>query len=782
MTDNLPPGFKVVSQPELPTSPVSDAPPEGFSVPAVQTQPDPMDRLLKAYSKGDPMTDRQKTLLDELILRKGLNIQYGQDAQEDQWGVADYLMSVLEPAAMMASGALAEPVAGLAGIAGTMMPGEEGQGAEFVEKTREALTYEPKSYGGQAAMEGIGEALTTGTTGKVLKGAGELYEKAGDVGYEVAGPGGGAAVKTVIAAIPELLGLKGTRAAKKALLGRMIQKVDPAELYDELGNLLPEIKQSLQQAGISEQEIKAIIEAGSAEEVLSQQAKGIGQASTKVIGKQGAARQIAEDVKPSQEILDAAKEFGLEDQLLPSHYSQNPVYVSIEQGLKSIPASQLSVREKALLGSMAQKADDLIVEFGGSMDKAALSDEFRSQASKLVDDLEKQAEKAYSNVAKGIPRDTPIDAQNIIDAILTEADALGGTQYLNAVERKLLKELDPNSNPTYARLDKLRRDLGSAYKGKGVFKDAADADLGRLYGALAEDQLAAAKSAGVGDLYEVGKDLVIARKAIEKQLLGALGKDLAGNITAKAGKAVKDLAKGDTKAFDQLMATIPKEMGATAKKEIIATALNDAFIGGSRAEKSLNVAALDDFVNGLKRNQAARARLSDVLGEDAIKRLETFHKVVNGVRKAQKESITTGRIMAVPGMLDEQQGLMARLFGTAGKIAAAEGVTTAVGAPGIGTTGVLVNALSGIKKTKRSVAADELLASPKFQKILADQAKATEGAGRSVEQAIDALERLKEYQRWKTTLPERDLTDLATVGAIGYFTGEPVNNEEGEQP
>jgi len=748
--------------------------------PTTTPESDPLPRLFEAYKRGDRMTDRQRSLLDEIILRKGLDMTYGQDKGEDQWGIADYLYSILEPTAMMASGIVAEPVAGLAGIAGAMLPGEEGQGASFVEKTRDALTYEPKSYAGNAAMEGIGEALTTGTTGKVVKGIADTYNAAGDAAYEAGGPIAGAAVKTVISAIPEILGLKGTRAAKKMLLGRVIRKVNPAELYDELGALLPEIKRSLQAAGMTEQEVMDILKVANAETLLKESAGEIGDAATKVIGKEKAAARIAEDVKPSQEILEAAREFGLEDQLLPSHYSQNPVYVAIEQGLKSIPASQLSVREKALLLEMGKKADNLIEEFGGVIDKAGLSDAYRQSATRLVDDLEKQAEKAYINVTKAIPKDSPVDAQNIVDAILKEADELGGVQYLNKVERDLLRDLSPDSNPTYARLDKLRRDLGSAYKGKGMFKDAADADLGRLYGALAEDQLAAAKAAGVGDLYEVGKDLVIARKAIEKQLLTSLGKDLAGNITAKAGLAIKNLAKGDTKAFDQLLATIPKEMGGSAKKQIIATALNDAFIGGSRAEKSLNVAAFDDFVNGIQRNQAARSRLIDVLGEDAVKRMESFHKVVGGVRKAQKESITTGRIMAVPGMLDEQKGLMARLFGTVAKVAAAEGITTTMGAPGVGATGVIVKTLSDARKTVRSIAADELLSSPKFQKILADQARNAQTSGRTVDQALEALEKLKEYQRWKTSLPERDLADLTAVGAIGYFTGEPAP-EQGDQ-
>ena len=59
----------------------------------------------------------------------------------------------------IASSAVAEPVAGLAGIAGTLLPGEQGQGAKWVDKTRQALTYEPRTATGQARLQDVGEAL-----------------------------------------------------------------------------------------------------------------------------------------------------------------------------------------------------------------------------------------------------------------------------------------------------------------------------------------------------------------------------------------------------------------------------------------------------------------------------------------------------------------------------------------------------------------------------------------------------------------------------------------------
>ena len=65
-----------------------------------------------------------------------------------------------EAALSLGTSFVAEPLAGLAGIAGSLLPGEPGQGAEFVEKTREALTFQPRSEAGQQLLGGAGELLS----------------------------------------------------------------------------------------------------------------------------------------------------------------------------------------------------------------------------------------------------------------------------------------------------------------------------------------------------------------------------------------------------------------------------------------------------------------------------------------------------------------------------------------------------------------------------------------------------------------------------------------------
>jgi len=68
--------------------------------------------------------------------------------------------TIVEPVLTIGSSAIAEPVAGIAGIAQSINPfADEGAGVRAVESTREALTYQPKTQSGAQAVQAIGAAL-----------------------------------------------------------------------------------------------------------------------------------------------------------------------------------------------------------------------------------------------------------------------------------------------------------------------------------------------------------------------------------------------------------------------------------------------------------------------------------------------------------------------------------------------------------------------------------------------------------------------------------------------
>lgn len=73
-------------------------------------------------------------------------------------GIARGDIGVLEPVATLATGAIAEPIAGIAGLAKTITSGPEA-GAATIEAIREGLTFQPRTIAGQEALRGIGETL-----------------------------------------------------------------------------------------------------------------------------------------------------------------------------------------------------------------------------------------------------------------------------------------------------------------------------------------------------------------------------------------------------------------------------------------------------------------------------------------------------------------------------------------------------------------------------------------------------------------------------------------------
>ena len=145
----------------------------------------------------------------------------------------------LEPVATMVTGAIAEPIAGLAGIAQSLNPfAKEGAGVEAIEKTREALTYKPRTDKGKDYLNKTGEFLAP--VGKLLS---SVETKLGDMAFESTGsPTVAAAATTIPTAVIELLGIgagpKAVRAVRQSK--NMLSK---GKIAREIADAAPSIEQ-----------------------------------------------------------------------------------------------------------------------------------------------------------------------------------------------------------------------------------------------------------------------------------------------------------------------------------------------------------------------------------------------------------------------------------------------------------------------------------------------------------------------------------------------------------
>ncbi len=109
-----------------------------------------------------------------------------------------------DAAASIASSMVAAPVSGLAGLAGAILPGPPGQGADWVARTGNALTYAPRTDIGKAAT------AIVGYPGQKLA---EWGDKAGGATADRYGPLAGSAVNTAIQSIPLALGSVASKIA-----------------------------------------------------------------------------------------------------------------------------------------------------------------------------------------------------------------------------------------------------------------------------------------------------------------------------------------------------------------------------------------------------------------------------------------------------------------------------------------------------------------------------------------------------------------------------------------
>lgn len=142
---------------------------------------------------------------------------------------AELFKRIGEPLATVGSSMLADPLSGLAGIAGTILPGEAGQGADWVESTKNALTYIPKTKEGMEGLEAVADFGPMRKMGEYMSNA---EENLGNAGNDAFGPLGGAIGKTAPTALMELMGLD---LARKMRAPSKVVKNMPPKMSSQVG-------------------------------------------------------------------------------------------------------------------------------------------------------------------------------------------------------------------------------------------------------------------------------------------------------------------------------------------------------------------------------------------------------------------------------------------------------------------------------------------------------------------------------------------------------------------
>lgn len=658
--------------------------------------------LLQQLEDGERVPVQDPALIEEL----------------EKPSIGDQAIGLADAAGTVVSGAIAEPIAGLAGALSAPFVGVD-ESVENINAVRDRLTHDPKTEEGRKNIV----SLT-----KTLKPVADLLERAekasGDTGFDLAGPIGGAIAAALPAATLELLGLKGARAVSKP-----------------------------------RPELTAIEDKSTPQNI---------QRTTEQIASDSP-ESIAQTVNPDPEFVAAAEELNMSP--IASASSQNRAFIDAEQAVKSRPGSQLAAQEQQSIIDLGDRADALIEDLGGSSDKSLLDATLKDDFDKTVTGLNGEIKTLSDEVDAAIPPSQKINPTDVQQYLSQKLEELGGDKtLLTPVERKLLKLTQEGRTPTYAAIDRVRKDVGNGFNKQGIYGDTDSKILGDVYGVLAADQRVVAESFGVGESLLRRNELVVKKKDLQDQSMAAFGKDLGGSVIPKTKQAANALLNGDVSKLNKLLESVPEGR----QSDIAAAVVADIFNSGARTSQGLGQGFVKAY-QGLQRNSSAREALFHHLPKEQVRRFNLIGKVATGIYRSKALENNSRTARDILAALDDPSWA-AKLYGVGKNVAVAEGATSSAGLPGIGATAVLTTAFQKGRPTV-SQAADQVLASEKFSRAV----KAV--AISSSKKADQALQNSLEFKRYAKFLSPGDLSEISKRGFVPWLllTPRPLEPNSSEQ-
>ena len=672
----------------------------------------------------------------------GINALFGTNFTEPTTAMENLLTSIGVPEARTAAERVLQTTAGAVGGGAGMIGIGRGLMAQAPGAARTAMTGIGEMLAGQPTAQLVGSA-TGGAAQQITAeaGGGPLAQLAAGV---VGGVGGtAAAMRPSAVAIP--------RAGVVEPVAPVVGEAAP--IAPAAPTMRPEPTVSPRLTG---EELAATTRA----------------ATGSVFGKTAAQRILAQEAAPNPKTVEAAKRLGIEGYLQPDHVTTNQAYRELAQAVKSVPGSAVRAREIENLTAVGKRADDLIRELGGTTDLSRVSSRVKEGLSKTIEDLETQAGFLYDKIAEALPRTATVEADGVLKFLNQQTIDLGGKENLTPMEKTLLSKLAPKEDgtlPTYALTDQQRKAIGRASKQQGPFADEDTALAGKYYRLLTDDQGAVADAFGQAATWKAAKDLVSVRKGLEDDMVSLFGKQIDQSLVGKLGDATMSLSKGDADKLAKIMQAIPQKQ----RQMVAASALNTAF-GKATQNGALNFNTFANWYDGLLANRQAYTALVSNLPKEARKNLSDLYRVSRGVRNATRERITTGRIQAVTAEIEGADTVMASIYDKAKRAAIGipiEGALTMIGLPpGAGIASGVTAALIG-NKEKTIKAADTLIASPEFERMVTDMAR---NGGKTQPKSVSILRNSRAFKDYAKAVGLRGTQ--AEINA--FLSGNPPEETE----
>lgn len=414
--------------------------------------------------------------------------------------------------------------------------------------------------------------------------------------------------------------------------------------------------------------------------------------------------------------------------------SDNPQVRNAVGLTRALVAGEAEAAWETTTRAAIQRADEISQQFDarfieGRPATGATSQRIIDNLTNTRDALEANSKVIYNRIngveggADGlVPKSTIIDLSNLnrtLQKVMTEV----GDKGLSSKEKELL-ELATQPGVTYGRLLREKSLIGKAQAGlESPYGSMAEADLKRLYGALAQDQL---DNVGAVAGKEVRRELrganlmTAKRKALEKRIIGAFGKEIDGSVAQKMQSAISTASTGDAAAFNRLMKVVPQEL----QKETVATALASVTAGKAAGRAGVNetVFSPSEFTKvyrGLRANPPVYTQMVKIMGPEWDRASRDLYEISKRIADAQARIPTTGKANQILGDM-AVNGLFSQVMSSG----AAQRVVTGVAGlvPGGGLIAPdIIGFMAGAKGSGVQKAA-KLFADPAFQKLAVEAA------------------------------------------------------------
>lgn len=507
----------------------------------------------------------------------------------------------------------------------------------------------------------------------------------------------------------------------------------------------------------------------------------IREASGTGVKAKGAQTKLAEMAQINPEAKAAAERLGIE---VPADvFSDNPQVRAAIGLTRSLAGGEAEAAWRNAVATAVDQADNIMRDFDaqfieGAVSPGVVSQRVKDSLTKTRADLNAEATAIYKRVDESVPKQTPVQMDNLFRELTAIAGEVGESG-MTAQEKRLMGLIQSGEvgggDITYGRLIREKNLIGKALKREeSPYGSLDEATLKRLYAALATDQLDNVGRIGGEELRSElrGANLIYAKeRALGERIINAFGRDLEGGIANKMRSAITGAAKGDPGEFARLMKAVPADL----RKEVVATALTSATRSARGAEKGgFGFSEFADLYPKLRANPQVYKQIVETLGPKASDTLRDLFEVSKRITEARANVLTTGKANQALVESLNAEGIIAKIMDST---TAKRAVGAMAGLGGPVTGAVMPDIMQAMSKGNPDAvrAAGKMFASPEFQAVLTEAATQPEVTDRAINR-VASSQRFRDFAKTiglEFKQGRNWLRSIATAGAVQETSPEP---------